>query len=157
MLAYSPPFPIIIDYLDKHLDTSTEDEEAIFLALQRRDRVRRIGLGMPPPKLLKFLKAMDGQLPPLERLLIWPRTKDGTSLMIPLTFQAENLGILSLSHAYLPLGSALLGNTVGLMSFVLLDVPLSAYFQPSYLCTTFIYASLGEAFDQLQISHSCPP
>lgn len=108
---------------------------------------------MPLPKLLKFLKAMDGQLPPLERLLIWPRTKDGTSLMIPLTFQAENLGILSLSHAYLPLGSALLGNTVGLTSFVLLDVPLSAYFQPSYLVAQL---SSMPYLEKLSISFKSP-
>jgi len=134
MLAYSPPFPLIINYLDYGLDPSTEDEDAILLALQCRDRVRRIGLSTPAPNLLKLMNGIDGQFPALERLFIWPRTKDDTSLMIPPTFQAPHLGMLSLSHAYLPLGSALLRTTVGLLTFlVLLDVPLSAYFQPSYL------------------------
>jgi len=133
MLAHSPPFPLIINYLDHGFEVSTEDEEAILLALQHRDRVRRIGLGMPAPNLPKLIEAIDGNFPALERLFICPRTKDDTSPVIPPTFQAPHLGMLLLCHACLPLGSPLLRTTVGLTFLVLMDVPLSAYFEPSYL------------------------
>jgi hypothetical protein len=44
MLAHSPPLPLVIDYEDDGEDTviTAEDEEAIILALEQRDRVRRI-------------------------------------------------------------------------------------------------------------------
>jgi hypothetical protein len=52
MLAHSPPLPLIITYLDENRDASVEDEGAILLALQDRDRVRRIGLMVSARKLL---------------------------------------------------------------------------------------------------------
>ena len=133
MLAHSPPFPLIINYLDHGLVASTEDEEAILLSLQHRDRVRRIGLSMPAQNLLKLIKAMDGQFTALERLFIWPLTEDNTNLMIPPTFQAPHLGMLSLVHAALSVGSPLLTTTIGLSSLELSNIPLTAYFHPSYL------------------------
>jgi hypothetical protein len=71
MLAHSPPLPLIINYLDSNRDVSVEDEEAILLALQDRDRVRRVGLTMSAMKLLNPITAMGGQFPVLERLFIW--------------------------------------------------------------------------------------
>jgi len=133
MLAHSPPFPLIINYLDNGLGTSTEDEEAILLALQYHNHMHRIGLAMPALNLLKLIEAIDGQFPALERLFIWPQTRDDMSLMIPPTFQALHLGMLSLSYAALPVRSSLLTTTTGLTSLKLSNIPLSAYFHPSYL------------------------
>ena len=132
MLAHSPPFPLIINYLDNVLEASTKDEEGILVALQHYDRVRRIGLSMQAPNLLKVVEVMDRQFPVLERLFIWPRTEDD-GLVIPSTFQAPRLGMILLSHAHLHLQSPLLGATANLTFLMLLNVPLSAYFQPSYL------------------------
>jgi hypothetical protein len=44
MLAHSPPaIPLIIDHFDdEYQDLTAEDEKGIILALQHRDRVRRI-------------------------------------------------------------------------------------------------------------------
>jgi len=133
MLAHSPPLPLIISYLDGSRHTSREDKAAILLALQHRDRVRRIGLRMQASKLPKFIKVMDGQFPVLERLFIWPWTEDNTNLVLPTTFQAPHLGQLSLYCAALPVGSPLLTTTDGLSSLELWDMPLPAYFHPSYL------------------------
>jgi len=133
MLAHSPPLPLIIYYLDGTRHTSREDRVAILLALQHRDRVRRIGLRMPAWKLPKFIKAMDGQFPVLERLFIWPWTEDNTNIVLPTTFLAPHLGQLSLYGVTLPVGSPLLTTTHDLSSLELWDMPLPAYFHPSYL------------------------
>jgi hypothetical protein len=51
MLAHSPPLPLVIDY--EGGDITTEDEEAITLALEHRDRVRHIRFNLPALKLQK--------------------------------------------------------------------------------------------------------
>jgi hypothetical protein len=71
MLANSPSFPLIIDHLDEECHGLTpEDEEGITLALQHRDRVRRIRLMKPIPMLQKLIKALDSEFPILEFLCI---------------------------------------------------------------------------------------
>jgi len=47
MLAYSPPFPLFINLNTEIYHPTAEDEEGILLALQHRDRVRRIRLQVP--------------------------------------------------------------------------------------------------------------
>jgi len=133
MLAHSPPLPLIISHLDGSRHTSREDKAAILIALQHRNRVRRIGLRIQASKLPKSIKAMDGQFPVLERLFIWPWTEDNTNLVLPTTFQAPHLGQLSLHYVALPVGSPLLTTTNGLSSLELWGMPLLAYFHPSYL------------------------
>jgi hypothetical protein len=89
---------------------------------------------MPAPNLPKFIKAMDGQFPILERLFIWPQTQDdNVSLTLPTTFQAPHLGMLSIFYIALPVGSSLLTTNFGLILLEMLNIPPSAYFQPSYL------------------------
>ena len=134
MLAHSPPLPLIIHYLDANRDPSVEDEEAILLALQYRDRVRRIGLKMPASKLLKPIMAIDGQFSILERLFIWPlMSHDNMSLMLSTRFQAPHLRMFSLDHVVLPVRSPLLTTTVGLVELGLWNMPLLASFYPSDL------------------------
>jgi len=133
-LTHSPPLPLIINYLDHVRQASIDDEDNILLALRYRDRVRRIGFRMPAPNLPKFIKAIDGQFPILERLFIWPQTQDDdVSLTLPTSFQAPYLGMLSICYTALPVESSLLITTLGLISLELSNIPLSAYFQPSYL------------------------
>ena len=152
MLTHSPPLPLIINYLDPVRQTSIHDEENILLALQYRDRLRRIGLVMPAQNLPKFIKAIDGQFPVLERLFIWPQTQDDdVSLMLPTTFQAPHLGMLSTSA--LPVGSFLLTTTFGLTSLELYEIPLSAYFYPSNLV---VRISCMPQLEGLSISYRAP-
>ena len=54
MLAHSPPLPLIIDYDDEDWDVTVEDKKDIVLALEQRDRVRRIRLWMPSLRLQKL-------------------------------------------------------------------------------------------------------
>ena len=80
MLAHSPPLPLIVDYLYDHIKGShgimdyldnkvaAEDKEGVALALQHRNRVRRIRLQMPASIMEWFISAIDGEFPVLEYL-----------------------------------------------------------------------------------------
>lgn len=133
MLAYSPPLPLVIDYLDRNRERTTDDDDGILLALQHCDRVRRIGLVVPATNLLRPLIAMAGRFPILERLFIRSQTGNDTSLMLPTTLQAPALRGLALSCLALPPGSPLLTTSPGLVILVLERIPPSAYFPPSHL------------------------
>jgi hypothetical protein len=72
MLAHSPPaLPLIIDHFEDDQYLTPEDEKGIILALQHRDRVRRIRIMKPTPILQKLINALDGEFPILEFLSIW--------------------------------------------------------------------------------------
>jgi hypothetical protein len=58
MLAHSPPLPLVIDYYDD--DITAEDEKAMILALEQRDRVRRIRFHLPVLKLQKLASPAPG-------------------------------------------------------------------------------------------------
>ena len=81
MLAHSPPLPLVIDYELAFI--ATEDEEAIYLALAQRDRVRRIRLYIPVLKMQKFLAAIDGEYPNLKYLILWDLIALGGALARP--------------------------------------------------------------------------
>jgi hypothetical protein len=133
MLAHSPPLPLIIFYYDHFRKISTEDEEGALLALSHRDRVCRIALRMPAPKLGKFITAIDEQFPILDRLYIKSQTEEETSLILPQTLQAPNLRHIHLWYAALPIGSPVLTSTGGLVVLWLDGIPRSAFFPPSYI------------------------
>jgi hypothetical protein len=64
MLAHSPPLPLIIDHIDEEYDVLTpEDEKGIILALQHRDRVRRIRIRKSVSILQRLVIALDGEFP----------------------------------------------------------------------------------------------
>lgn len=54
MLARSSLLLLIIDYFDRHHELTAEEEKGINLALQHRDRVRRLRLGNTVPILQKL-------------------------------------------------------------------------------------------------------
>jgi hypothetical protein len=101
MLAHSPPFPLVIDHY--HRDSTEDDIEQIMLALQYRDRVRRIRLIKAIPVVEKLIAAIDDEFPMLEYLCITPERI--TSLALPRTFQAPRLRHLILSNLVPPIGS----------------------------------------------------
>ena len=139
MLANSPPLPLIIDYISED-DITAEDEEAIFLALEQRDRVRRIRLELSCLGLKKLAMTIDEEYPILEYLilgpLIWNQTVFGytnTVLVLPETLQAPHLRHLALSNFALPIGSRLLTTAVGLITLFLYMGQPSTYFPPNTL------------------------
>jgi hypothetical protein len=130
MLARSPPLPLIISYncTDQSPVISAKEESGILLALSHRDRVRRILL-WELPNLGKFITAMEGQFPVLERMNIHSQTE----VDLPATFQAPNLRHLGLTTPSLPIRSPFLTTTTRLTYLNLNNIPASAYFPTSYL------------------------
>jgi len=133
MLAHSPPFPLIIFHDDNNHDLTPEDEGRIMFALEYRDRVRRIYLGMPVLGLQKIIKAMDDQFPMLEYLYIAPTTMRNVHLVLPATFRAPQLNHLMLDHFASPIGSPLLATAVSLVRLSLRWIHPSTNLYPDHL------------------------
>ena len=132
MLAHSPPFPLVIDYFDPDLDLFAD--EGITLALEHRDRLRRVRIGMPVPIVQKLITAIDEECPVLEYLIMVPSADEKiTALILPETFQAPHLRHLALSGFALPIGCRLLTTAVGLVTLALSAGYPSAYFHPDTL------------------------
>ena len=131
MLAHSPPLPLVIDY--QYYDITTEDEEAILLALEQRDRVRRIRLMIPALKLQKLIMAMEGEYPILEYLILGdPHGDTSTVLNLPETLEAPHLRHLAITCS-IPFRSPLLGTAAGLVNLFLELHHPSTYFEPTVL------------------------
>ena len=133
MLAHSPPLPLVIDY---NGDITAEDEAAIFLALEQRDRVRRIRFYLPVLNLQKLIMAIDGEYSILEYLILWvpgvPAEGKSTVLILPETFQTLHLRVLVLECS-IPMRFPLLGTAAGLVTLNLGLYHPSTYFQPTFL------------------------
>ena len=134
MLAHSPPLPLVIDYPDIGYGITAENVQGIILALEQRNRVRRVRLGLPVPIIEKLVKAFDGEYPVLEHLIMGASTDGvGTALTLPERFQAPHLCHLLLKGFALPMGSRLLTTTAGMVTLCLLTKLSCAYFQPNIL------------------------
>ncbi len=91
MLAHSPPLPLIIDYQVDHHNVTAGDEEGIMLALQHRDRVRRISLRVRPvPSLQKTITAINDEFPILEFLSIVAPPNHNAHLILPSSFNVRS-------------------------------------------------------------------
>jgi hypothetical protein len=155
MLAYSPPLPLIIDYLDEHNKIAAEDEAGMMLALQQRDRVRRIRLRMSSvPTLQRFIMALDEEFPILGYLYIVssPATLI-TRLILPKTFHAPHLRHLILRNFAFPIGSPLHTPIAGLVTLSIMQIHPSAYFHPNVLLQKL---SLMPQLEKLQIGFHSP-
>src|SRR5712671_3623455 len=132
MLAHSPPLPILIDHLEEYCKTpaNSEDEAGILIALQQRDRVRRIRLGV---NIERLIAAMGDEFPVLEYLCIMPRTERRARWILPTGFQAPRLRYLILDDFALPIRSLLLFTGAGLATLTLESVDPSADFSPNAL------------------------
>jgi hypothetical protein len=132
MLAHSPPLPLVIDYYEG-TDITAEDEEAIILALEQRDRVRRIRLRLPVLKLQKLIMAIDEEYPILEYLILAvPPEERSTVLNLPETLEIPHLRHLSV-YCSIPIRSTLPVTAAGLVSLTLALYHPSTYFQPTVL------------------------
>ncbi|KAI0267964.1 hypothetical protein BGY98DRAFT_1141079 [Russula aff. rugulosa BPL654] len=80
---------------------TAEDEEGIFLALEQRHRVGHLRLYFPVQNLQKLVKAIDGEFPTLEYLIVdrYPSKAD-TALMLPETLQAPHLQSLEVAFSF---------------------------------------------------------
>ena len=116
MLAHSPPLPLIVHYESESNDIGAEDEEGLTLALELRDRVRRIRLWMPVSKLQKLLRLMAimEEYPVLEYMIVGPVAESDPALILPGTLQAPHLRQLRLSGFTFPIRPRLLTTSVGL-------------------------------------------
>ena len=138
MLAHSPPLPLVIDYPEVDWDITAEDEAGIILALEKRDRVRRIRFAMPVWNMQKFIMAIDSdqEYSKLESLIMEPSTEDSdnnTVLKLPELFQAPNIRHLLLRGFDIPIRSRLLTNAVGIVTLCLyMDHPVP-YLRPDTL------------------------
>ena len=140
MLAHFPSaLPIIIDHFDDDQELTAEDEKGILLALQHRDRVRRIRIIKPTQILQKLVVALDGEFPILEFLFIRhqryhrPAIEPITSLNFPETFRAPHLRQLLLKNFATPIESPSLTTMRSLTTFYLFGIPSSAFFHPDVL------------------------
>jgi hypothetical protein len=132
MLAHSPPLPLVIDYYGHAI--TAEDDEAIILALEQRDRVRRIRIGLHVLQLQKLIMAIDGEYPILEYLILWDLPGDKrTVLIVPETLETPQLRHLAIDCS-IPTRSQLLTTTpIGLVTLHLKLYHPSTYFQPTVL------------------------
>ena len=156
MLAHSPPLPIVVDYFRKDREITTNDEERVILALEQRDRVRRVRLLTSATCLQKFIATMDEDYPVLEYLLIeLPIEDDITILILPETLQAPLLRRVRLNGFALPIRFPLLTTAVGLVALHLGMVHPSTYLHPN---TLLQWISLIPQLEMLSIyfKHSTP-
>ena len=137
MLAHSPSFPLIINFIHIHhdRDITTEDEKGVVLALQQRNRVRHIHFRMPFRNLQRFILAIDEEYPMLESLAMLHPTRDNSAnLILPQTFRAPRLQRLVLSGIAFPTKSPSPTNVISrLVTLRLYLIHQSAYFGPNVL------------------------
>jgi hypothetical protein len=154
MLEHSPPLPLVIDYIDYDRDLSEEDEKGIMLALQHRDRVRRIRLLLRHQDPQKFVLAMGAKFPMLEFLDLDPIDNANIGFTLPETFRAPHLRRLVLTYFAFPMVFTPLAPAKGLITLLLNKIPASAYFSPNILLQ---WVSLMPQLQTLGISFQSLP
>ena len=133
MLAHSTPLPLVINYFFSGNKITAEEEKGLALALQHRDRVRRIRFKGTAPVLQKLSNSLDGEFSILEYLFIelqripWSFDDDAN---FPETFRAPHLRHLLLTNFDIPIGSPLL-TTGSIVTLSLNSLPRSTYFDPN--------------------------
>ena len=138
MLAHSPPLPLVIDY--RSHDITTEDEEAIILALKQCNRVRRIRFDLSFTSLRKIIVAIAEEYPILEYMLIELQVEDNSTILrLPETLQAPRLRHLMLKGFALPIGSRLFTTAVSLVTLYLYMDRASTYFYPNTLLQWLLF------------------
>ena len=140
MLAYSPPWPLIIYYPGRPGDAMGKDKPNVLFALQHRERVGRVHLTMPTANLPTLLNAMDGEYPALQRLVVRsnpsrPVAASDTGVALPTKLFAPLLRSLTLSNVRLPASSELLLRAEGLVTLDLLHIADTPELHPTHLVT----------------------
>ena len=128
------------------------DDEQIALALVQRNRVRRIRLCMPAPRLRRLLMVMDGEYKILEYLIMDTLKDHYDDLMLPEALQVPHLHHLMLIGFALPMGSQLLMNTLDLVTLCL-HMQFPSRFLPTVLLQ---WLSSTPQLESLVIGYSGP-
>ena len=132
MLAHSPPLPLVIDFFQHNI--TKEDEDRIVLALEQRDRIRRIRLEIPIQNLQSLVSSIDEEYPILEYLTMAPLFNDKSAILkFPETLRAPHLRHLGLFGFAIPRESQLLSTAVDLVTLCLAMADPSTYFEPTVL------------------------
>jgi hypothetical protein len=134
MIGQSPPFPLVLDYGPRRLDTWTVDDQDGFLfALQHLQRASEIVLSAPESTLRVLTEAMVEEAPRLEHLSLHSQTAE---FVLPRQFLdggAPQLRLLILTGVSLRALHPLLPSATLLTTLALERIPSSAYFSPDTL------------------------
>ncbi|KAH9955673.1 hypothetical protein BC827DRAFT_1158106 [Russula dissimulans] len=134
MLEHAPPLPLVIDLLDPDRPATEKDHEGITLALEHRDRIRRIGLRDCVPLLSTINKALQAEFPILEHLVLMALEWQDKGLKFPKTFQAPRLRHLVIAKFIFPRRSpSFLRTAVGLVTLYLDSIHPSTCTSPNYI------------------------
>ena len=130
MMAYSPPFPLVLDYHTRYGQMwKFSDIDGVLFALQHLHRAHEIVLSAPASTLSKLTGAMAGPAPILERLELESQTTDFVLPRRILDINAPRLQVLKLSGVVLPaLYPLLLSPASSLVNLTLHRIPSSASF-----------------------------
>ena len=152
-----PAFPISIDFFSNITSTGTrigvlldpEEEDNVVAALEHPDRVRRIGLALTPPQLLKVSTAMQGQFPALTSLRL--RSIHGNEPVLPEAFldggSAPRLQIGYLLGISFPSLPTLLSSASDLVELRLCRIPETGYISPKSLAVCLAALTRLEILD----------
>ena len=139
LLAHLPPLPLIIDYRDLYDYITADDELGIILALEHRDRVRRIRIMQPVLMLQRLIKALHGEFPNLEYVFIerhtfyMPNIESSATMDIPESFRAPRLRYFMVMGFPITVASPLYATTGILVTLSLISDAPWVYFHPNPL------------------------
>lgn len=157
MLAFFPPLPLIVDYLDLHDDLTADDELGIILALWHCDRVRCIRLMQPISVLQRLFVILEGEYPNLEYLIIERHPSEHRSIVhIPKTFRAPRLRYFVVMGLPIPIES-LSFTTIGNLASLSFKVRSCAYFHPNILLQQLSLVPQRESTGNINTFYSCLP
>ena len=144
-LSCWPAFPLVIDYgYIQNRDITPEDEDNIFAALEQRDRVRHIDLGVWSLLMAYLFAVMDEPFPALTHLLLScpdEKIKDDDGLVIPNEFlggSAPRLHEISLNNIPFPTIPAFLSSASNLVKLQLQDVPRTPFPSPEEMVACLV-------------------
>ena len=132
-LVHLPPLPIVVEYRYATATVGALDKLGILLALQLRDRLRRVVLRIPPSVLDQLLVVMDRPFPVLEHLSLSSSIEERTILLLPKMFLTPNLRHLTLHGVGLPKKLLFLSVPVSLVTLTLTNIREFGYFLPQHL------------------------
>ena len=133
-LSHLSPLPLVIDYPDGTRTMERKDEDNIHFGLQQHGRVRQVILQAPSSSFHMWLEPMNTLYPRLRDLSLLSTTEE-MSLVLPGTFQAPFLRLLSLHGIGLPKGLPLLSSMIALSTLSLTHIQGACYFPPRHLVT----------------------